>query len=100
VSSKTRYHYAADLDPATPVVLASDYDAMLTPRKSPMSDDKPVRIDVELPPAEGHALAQFVKRVTWSGMRACAVDEAECYAIRAAIDTLQKALAEADYAPR
>lgn len=62
--------------------------------------DKTVRIDVELPPAEAQALAQFVKRVTWNEMRACAVDEAECYQIRAAIDKVQRALADASYAPR
>jgi hypothetical protein len=62
--------------------------------------DKTVRIDIELPPAEALALAQFVKRVTWTEMRACAVDDAEGYQIRAAIDKLQRALADADYAPR
>jgi hypothetical protein len=62
--------------------------------------DKIIRIDVELPDAEALALAQFVKRVTWSAMRECAVDDAECYEIRAAIDKLQRALAAADYAPR
>lgn len=59
-----------------------------------------IRIDVELPPAEAQALAQFVKRVTWSEMRSCAMDEAECYQIRAAIDKVRRALADADYAPR
>ena len=63
-------------------------------------DQKVVRIGVELPPAEAQALAQFVKRVTWSAMRECAVDEAECFEIRAAIDKVQRALADADYAPR
>jgi len=62
--------------------------------------DKTVPIDVELPPAQALALAQFVKRVTWTEMRACAVDEAECYEIRAAIDNVQRALAAVDYAPR
>jgi hypothetical protein len=62
--------------------------------------DKAVHIDVDLPPAEALALAQFVKRVTWSAMRECAVDEAECFEIRAAIDKVQRALADADYAPR
>ena len=62
--------------------------------------DKTVRIDVELPPAEALALAQFVKRVTWTEMRACAADEAECYQIRAAIDKMQRTLAELGYAPR
>ncbi len=49
---------------------------------------------------EAWALAQFVKRVGWSEMRGCAVDEAEAYAIRAAIDSLQKALAAAGFVPR
>ena len=65
-----------------------------------MSDDQFVRIEVQLPPAEALALAQFVKRVTWSEMRSCAMDEAECYQIRAAIDKVQRALADADYGPR
>ncbi len=33
-------------------------------------------------------------------MRACAVDEAECYEIRSAIDSVQRALAAVDHAPR
>ena len=49
---------------------------------------------------ESRALAQFVKRVARSAMRECAVDEAECHQIRAAIDKLQRALAEARHAPR
>jgi hypothetical protein len=59
-----------------------------------------IRINVELPPAEALALAQFVKRLTWTAMRECAVDEAECYEIRAAIDKVRRALSDADYAPR
>jgi hypothetical protein len=62
--------------------------------------EPPIHVDLDLSPSAALALAQFVKRVTWTEMRACAVDEAEGYAIRAAIDTLQKALAEAGYAPR
>ncbi len=62
--------------------------------------DKTVRIDLELASAEAMALAQFVKRVTWTEMRACAADEAECYEIRAAIDKVQRARADANYAPR
>ncbi len=65
-----------------------------------MSTAADIRIALDLPDEEALALAQFVKRVTWSEMRACAVDEAECYQIRAAIDKLQRALADADYAPR
>jgi len=62
--------------------------------------EPPIHVDLNLPPSAALALAQFVKRVTWTEMRECAVDDAEAYEIRAAIDTLQKALAEADYAPR
>jgi len=65
-----------------------------------MSTAADIRIAVDLPDEEAQALAQFVKRVTWSAMRECAVDEAECYQIRAAIEKLQRALADADYAPR
>jgi hypothetical protein len=65
-----------------------------------MSTAAVVRIALDLPDEEAQALAQFVKRVTWSAMRECAVDDAECYQIRAAIDKLQRALADADYAPR
>ncbi len=59
-----------------------------------------IHVDLDLPPSAALALAQFVKRVTWTAMRECAVDDAEAVEIRAAIDTLQKALAEAGYAPR
>jgi hypothetical protein len=62
--------------------------------------EPPIHVDLDLSPSAALALAQFVKRVTWTEMRACAVDDAECYEIRAAIDTLQKTLAEAGYAPR
>jgi hypothetical protein len=70
------------------------------PQGEQLLSDTTVRIDLELPSAEALALAQFVKRVTWTEMRACAVDEAECYEIRAAIDKVQRALAAVDYAPR
>lgn len=57
-------------------------------------------ITVELPIDQAEALAQFVKRVSWSAMRACAVDDKEAYEIRAAFSALAKGLAEAGYAPR
>lgn len=50
---------------------------------------------IELRLVEAHALAQFVKRVGWSEFRVNAVDDAEAYEIRAAVDALQRALAEA-----
>jgi hypothetical protein len=65
-----------------------------------MSTAADIRIALDLPDEESQALAQFVKRVTWSAMRECAVDDVECYQIRAAINKLQSALADAGYAPR
>lgn len=65
-----------------------------------MSTTANIRMDLELSEEEALALAQFAKRVTWSAMRECAVDEPECYQIRAAIDKLRSALAEAGCAPR
>lgn len=58
------------------------------------------RSGLNSPTAKPLALAQFVKRVTWSAMRECAVDEAECYDIRAAVEILRRAVAKAGYAPR
>ena len=65
-----------------------------------MSTAAVARIALDLPGEEAQALAQFVKRLTWSAMSECAVDDAECYRIRAAIDKLQRAIADAGYAPR
>jgi hypothetical protein len=47
----------------------------------------PIHVDLDLSPSAALALAQFTKRVTWKGMRECAVGDAEAYDIRAAIDT-------------
>jgi hypothetical protein len=60
----------------------------------------PVTLDIELTPNLAMALAQFCKRVGWSEMRGCAVDEAETYEIRAAISHVQDALQRHGYAPR
>ena len=57
-------------------------------------------IELHLAEGQAEALAQFVKRVGWSEFRANAVDDAEAYEIRAAVDALQRALAEAGFAPR
>jgi len=56
--------------------------------------------DAQLSHEEAMALAQLVKRLTWSDMRGCAVDDAETYAIRDAVDKLQDALGRAGFAPR
>lgn len=51
-------------------------------------------------PLAAEALAQFVKRIGWSDARALAVDDDEAYAMMDGIAALQRALAEAGYAPR
>lgn len=74
------------------------------PRFSPQGLDKtmsaPVTVTVELTDSQALALAQFVKRVGWQEFRACAVDDDEAYAIRSAVDQVQRALAEQGYSPR
>lgn len=58
--------------------------------------------ELELPLThwEAMALAQFVKRTTWSQIRENAVDDNEAYLMRDAIDNLQIALRKYGYAPR
>lgn len=65
-----------------------------------MSDD--VTIEVELTDAQALALAQLVKRLTWSDLRGCAIDDQEAYTMRDAIDRVRSALADCEpgYAPR
>ncbi|EMQ8269618.1 hypothetical protein WI133_004813 [Escherichia coli] len=46
------------------------------------------------------ALAQFVKRLTWSDLRGCAVDDDEAYVIKDAVNKLQRAMAEEGFSPR
>lgn len=58
------------------------------------------KLFLELDDKEAMALAQFVKRLTWSEMRACAVSDDETYLMKDAISKLQKALSEEGYAPR
>jgi hypothetical protein len=54
----------------------------------------------KLSEAEAMALAQLCKRITFSDMRSCAVDDNEAYVIHDAVDKLQGALKAAGYAPR
>ncbi|EKD8822588.1 hypothetical protein OS254_004475 [Salmonella enterica] len=39
-------------------------------------------LSLELDDKEALALAQFVKRLTWSDLRGCAVDDDEAYVIK------------------
>ena len=57
-------------------------------------------LSLELDDKEALALAQFVKRLTWSDLRGCAVDDDEAYVIKDAVDKFQRALAEEGFSPR
>ena len=57
-------------------------------------------VELELSEDEAWALAEFVKRVTWSEMRACAGDDDEAYMIRSAVLAVGEALASQGIAPR
>jgi hypothetical protein len=59
-----------------------------------------VTLTVELNEELADALAQFVKRVGFSEMRSNAVDDAEAYLIRDAIDRVRMGLANAGFSPR
>jgi dissimilatory sulfite reductase (desulfoviridin) alpha/beta subunit len=62
--------------------------------------ERTLLIAVELSEIQAEALAQFVKRVGFSEFRQNAVDDAEAYTMRDAVDRVRKALGEAGYAPR
>lgn len=57
-------------------------------------------LTVELSEELADALAQFVKLVGFAEMRSNAVDDAEAYLIRDAIDRVRMRLANAGFSPR
>lgn len=57
-------------------------------------------ITVELTEDQAQALAQFIKRYTWTDVRQNAVNDDEAYLMREAFDAMQYAMAGAGYAPR
>lgn len=59
-----------------------------------------ITVTTELSDSQAMALAQFVKRVGWSEMRGCAVDDEEAYEIRGALEQLRRSLVEAGLSPR
>lgn len=59
-----------------------------------------VELKVDLTEDQALALAQFVKRVTWSDFRQCAVDDDEAYLIGDAVNQVARSLADKGYAPR
>jgi hypothetical protein len=70
------------------------------PKKEQSGRVVPVMLDIELRPDLALALAQFCKRVCWSDIRGCAVDDDEAYEMRDAIARVQDALQRHGYAPR
>ena len=65
------------------------------------NDRKDLTLEFEqVSDAELWALAEFVKRATWSEFRANAVDDDEAYRISDGVAKLQKALDDAGYSPR
>lgn len=86
---------------AQPVPVPVPADESQHPSTAPHGDiGAIVRISFDLPDGEAQALAQFVKRVGWTEMRACAVDDSEGYLIRSGIDALQHALRDVGFSPR
>ncbi|OSK98848.1 hypothetical protein ECVG_05222 [Escherichia coli H386] len=65
-----------------------------------LQEDLTMTIDLELKEDEAAALAQFVKRVSWSTLREHAVSDDEAYMMKDAIDALQRSLAASGYSPR
>jgi hypothetical protein len=57
-------------------------------------------VDLLMTTAQAMALARFVKRIGWAEFRANAVDDDEARDVQAAVDAVQKALAEAGFAMR
>ena len=65
-----------------------------------MSKDPKVVLKMTLSAAQALALAQFVKRVGWSEIRANATDEFEAHLMLEAVNLVQRELAAKGYAPR
>jgi len=61
---------------------------------------KMVTFTVELTSFQAEALAQFVKRVTWSEIRQNATGDDEADEMQISLMLVQTALREAGYAPR
>ncbi|MDT4623795.1 hypothetical protein RPF71_12815 [Escherichia coli] len=57
-------------------------------------------LSLRLDENETKALAQLVKRLSWSDLRGCAVSDEEGWVMKSAIEKLQQALREEGYAPR
>jgi len=59
-----------------------------------------VTITAELTEDEAWALAQFLKRLTYTDCRSHAVDGGEAYTMISAADKIRESLADVGFAPR
>ena len=64
------------------------------------TDKSNIIIEAGLSNAQAWALAQFLKRVSWSEIRGCAVDNNEAYLIRDSLELLRDNLTEQGCNPR
>ena len=62
--------------------------------------EQAVTITVDLTDAEAWELAQFLKRVGWTEWRGLSRSDDEAYLKRDGCEKVQRALAQAGYAPR
>jgi thiazole synthase ThiGH ThiG subunit len=72
----------------------------MTHLKIAIADEATAEGYAEMSEAEAVALAQLCKRITFTDLRSCSVDNDEAYVMRDAVEKLQAALRSAGYAPR
>ncbi len=59
-----------------------------------------ITVTVELTDGQALALAQYLKRYTWTDVRQSAVDDDEAYLMQEAFNEMRQSLADAGYSPR
>jgi hypothetical protein len=59
-----------------------------------------IAVTVELTDEQAQALAQYLKRYTWTDVRQSAVDDDEAYLMREAFNAIRHSLADVGYSPR
>lgn len=57
-------------------------------------------LNIELTEPQGQALAQFVKRVGWTDVRALAAGAVETHEMMSALEAVRRELSEHGYSPR
>jgi hypothetical protein len=65
-----------------------------------MDNDPPIEVRLQAPRSECLALAQMVKRLTWSDVVGLSPDKDEARTMLYGVEALRKGLADAGFAPR